>query len=217
MRSLLLLAMIALLAACGQEPAGEKVEAEDAQEVAARSAKANTLEVLPDRSTIKWEGSKLVGGNHVGTIAIQEGQVVVEDGKLTGGRFVIDMTSIKNKDLPDEKGIKLVGHLSSGDFFEVEKYPEAVFEITKVEDAMDKETGVTHRITGNLMMKDSTKSITIPAKMEVGEGKFYAATPQFVIDRTAWNVMYGAGALGTAKDNIINDNIGLSLEIAAAE
>jgi polyisoprenoid-binding protein YceI len=213
MRNLLLFAMIALVAACGQEPAGEKVEAQDAQEVAAQQAGASTLKVLTDASSIKWEGSKLVGGNHVGTIGIKEGIISVDGGNITGGRFVIDMTSIKNGDLPEDKAMKLVGHLSSGDFFEVEKYPEAVFEITGVEAAT--EDGVTHLITGNLMMKDSTKSITIPAKVEMGENKVYASTPQFVIDRTAWNVMYGAGALGTAKDNIINDNIGLSLEITA--
>ncbi|RME91771.1 MAG: YceI family protein, partial [Bacteroidetes bacterium] len=164
-------------------------------------------------SIIKWEGSKLVGGNHTGTINIKEGTLNVENGNISGGRFIIDMTSIKNTDLPADEGLKLVGHLSSGDFFEVEKYPEAVFEITAVSPATDE--GVTHKVTGNLTMKGITKSITIPAKIAIKDGVVYASTPQFVIDRTAWNVMYGAGALGVAKDKIINDNIGLAIELKA--
>lgn len=213
MRNLLLLAVLALAAACGQAPAGEKVEAGEAQEVTTKEAGAATLSVALDKSMIRWEGSKLVGGNHTGTIALKSGTVSVEDGALTGGTFVIDMTSIKNTDLPADKGANLVGHLSTGDFFEVDKYDTAKFEITGVEAVT--EDGITHRITGNLTMKDITKSITIPAKIGITGSEFAAATPQFVINRTEWNVMYGAGALGTAKDDIINDNIGLSLEISA--
>jgi hypothetical protein len=39
-------------------------------------------------------------------------------------------------------------------------------------------------------------------------------TPSFTIDRTQWEVMYDAGILGTAKDDIISDEIGLQINLA---
>ena len=54
-------------------------------------------------STIKWTGEKLTG-SHEGTISLKEGFVTMENGKLTGGEFVADMTSINVTDLEAGKG-----------------------------------------------------------------------------------------------------------------
>ncbi len=45
-----------------------------------------------------------------------------------------DITTLENIDLKDDQEMraKLEGHLKSGDFFEVEKFPTASYEITKV-------------------------------------------------------------------------------------
>ena len=69
---------------------------------------------------------------------------------------------------------------------------------------------------GNLTLKGITKSVTIPATVNMTENKLMASTPQFTIDRTEWNVMYGSSGLGLAKDKIINDRVGLSIELQAA-
>lgn len=212
---LLLVGMVALFAACGQAPEGEKVEAGDAVETEAPTASASTFTVDTEASIINWEGSKLVGNdNHTGTLKLQSGELMVEGDNITGGQFTIDMGSIVNTDIPDEKmSGKLVGHLKSGDFFDVENYPTATFTIAKVEAVQD--SAATHHITGNLMMRDSTKSITIPAMVELSEGMISATTPQFVIDRTSWNVMYGAGVLGIAQDKIIRNEMGLKIDLKA--
>lgn len=216
-KALLILALAIVLAACGEAPQGEQVEAKEAVETQEASTVAAKFTVDNQASVINWEGSKLVGNdNHSGVISLQNGELYVEGGNITGGEFTIDMNSIKDTDIPDEgKRAKLEGHLKNGDFFEVEKYPTATFTIAKVEAVQD--SMATHHITGNLMMKDSTKSITIPAKVEMTEGMISAVTPQFVIDRTAWNVMYGAGALGLAKDKIIRDEIGLKIDLKATK
>ncbi len=215
LKALLSLALFALLVSCGQSPEGEKIEAGEAVETKGASAEALSYAVDTDASVINWEGSKLIGGsNHVGTIKLQGGELYVEGGNITGGEFTIDMNSLADTDLQDEeKRQKLEGHLKSGDFFEVENYPTATFTIASVEAVQD--SAATHHITGNLMMKDSTKSITIPAMVEMDGEMISAKTPAFTIDRTQWNVLYGAGALGLAQDKIIRDEIGLKIDLKA--
>jgi Uncharacterized conserved protein len=85
---------------------------------------------------------------------------MLDNTTLKGGSFVIDMSTINVLDIPaDKKGnADLRGHLSAPDFFDVAKYPTSKFVITSVEDKGDK-----LHVTGNLTIKDVTKSITIPA------------------------------------------------------
>lgn len=210
--------MLGLTVACNNAPKGEKVEAEEAKEAPAttETTGSTTYVVHPPASQVIWTGSKLAGGEHTGTVALQSGKVNVKGSNITGGNFVIDMTSINNLDQKAGEGKeKLEGHLKSDDFFDVENFPTATFEITSATPVTGQEN-VTHNISGNLTMKDITKSITIPANVTVVDNQFGAVTPQFTIDRTQWDVKYRSGILGTAKDKIINDEIGLKLVIQGA-
>jgi len=56
--------------------------------------------IVSAQSNIDWVGKKVTGA-HNGTIAVKEGEIVLNDGKLTGGKFVIDTTSIKILDVTD--------------------------------------------------------------------------------------------------------------------
>jgi len=112
----------------------------------------DTYNVNTSNSKIDWVGSKKEG-YHPGTIALKSGNVNVEAGKITGGKFVIDINSIK---VSDEAGAKLEGHLKSADFFDAGKFPEASFEITKV--TYTSETAII--IEGNL----TAKGVTVPLK-----------------------------------------------------
>ena len=80
---------------------------------------------IPTATQITWTGKKL-GKEHVGTIGLKEGYINIDKNAITGGEFLVDMTSIKNTDIEDEKmNEMLIGHLKSDDFFGVEKYPAA--------------------------------------------------------------------------------------------
>src|SRR6478609_7649535 len=85
------------------------------------------------KSIIKWTGKK-VTGKHNGSIKIQSGELKVVNNVVTGGTITIDMKSIVNEDLTDkESNQKLIGHLKSPDFFDVEKHPTATFEIKRLD------------------------------------------------------------------------------------
>jgi len=212
---LFLFLLTGFLFACGA-PEGENVEAGEAvEDTETTSAEAVTFTVDTENSVVQWTGSKPTGATHNGIVKLQGGSLQVEDGQLVDGEFTIDMTTIEDQDLTDpEKKGKLEGHLASDDFFAVEQFPTANFDITNV--MAVQEEGITHRIQGNLTMRDSTKSITIPANVAIAGGEFSAVTPAFNIDRKKWNVMYNSSSMvDRAKDEFINDEINLVIDLKA--
>lgn len=219
--TIMLFAAIAFMTACSSPETGEKIEAQDATaEAAEASAAAQDFAVNTATSVINWVGKKSFTQDlHTGTMNLSDGMLAVEGGNLTAGKFTIDMASIKNTDLEDEeKAGQLVGHLSSPDFFDVAKYPNAMFEITDVA-AVTGDMTMTHNITGNLTMMDSTKQVTLPANVAIADGKLTATTPEFTIDRTQWGIVYGgseaAKLLNLAKERIISEDITLKITLNA--
>lgn len=220
MKSLRSLALVALLAstftACNNTPAGEKTEAHDAQQVqtpATTTADAYKL----TKGTIKWEGAKPTG-KHAGTLSVSEGAIQVANGAITGGKFTIDMASVNCTDLTGTDKAKLEGHLKSPDFFAVDSFPKATFEITKVAALPAAAADATHTLSGNLTLRGVTKNVDLKAKVAIADGKLTATTPAFVIDRTSWNVRYGSKKLDASlKDKFINDDMGLAIELEAAK
>ena len=85
-------------------------------------ATAQTKKINTEKSTINWVGKK-VTGEHSGTVNLKEGNLIFKDGKVAGGNFTVDMTSISTTDLSGDWKTKLDGHLKADDFFGTEKNP----------------------------------------------------------------------------------------------
>lgn len=112
------------------------------------------------------------------------------------------------------------GIFLSGDFFNAQKYPEGVFEITSVtpvgntaQDGGDPAVAnATHTITGNLTLKDATKSISFPAVVSMMNNQLNADA-SFNIDRTQWNMVYGNDkSLG---DKFIRPEVNMRIHLVA--
>lgn len=203
-------AAIAFMASCQQAPDAAKAETADKQEAAAGTGAAASYTVDTASSTVAWIGTKPVG-QHNGDFKLSNGTLAVENGAIVSGNFVIDINSIKDYDLEGEYNGKLIGHLKSADFLHAEKHPTAKFEITKVE-ALQNDTSGTHKISGNLTLRDSTKNVTFPAKINVTDTDL-SAKANFNIDRTNWGLHYNSDqALG---DKFIRPEINLTLNINA--
>ena len=132
-------------------------------------------------SQINWKGEK-VTGTHTGTIALKSGYFLMENNQLTGGMFVVDMTSITVTDLDGGMKTKLEGHLKSDDFFGVNNYPEATLTITDVA-----KKGEAYKVTANLKIKENTHPIHFTLAMSNGK-----ATTNLKIDRSKYDVRYGS-------------------------
>ena len=193
-----------VLTACKSEKK-DKVIATEAAEVAV-VVDLNNVDVAS--SVITWKGTK-PGGAHDGTIVLKEGSLNVEAGKLTGGSFIIDMSSIKNLDLDAGGAAKIVGHLSAPDFFDVATYATSKFVITSVAEVEGKLA-----VTGNLTVKDVTKSITIPAMLSTTGNVTTFKSEKFNIDRAEFNVKYASKKFfDNLKDKFIDDMIELSFTV----
>jgi polyisoprenoid-binding protein YceI len=156
-------------------------------------------------STVNWTGKK-VTGQHTGTVKIKSGELKMEDGNLSGGSFVIDMTSIACTDLPADSGAKLVGHLSSDDFFGIANYPTANLTITNVK--KDAKAG-NFVVTADLTIKGITKAIEF-----VADVKDHAAKATISIERTQYGIKYGSGSFFDGLgDKMIYDNFDLSVNL----
>ncbi|MBN1338308.1 MAG: YceI family protein [Bacteroidales bacterium] len=210
---------------CSNSPEGQKTDASEAKAVDMEATAGVEFTVNTASSQIEWLGTKPTG-QHTGTIMLQSGSLTVIDGELKGGQFIVDMNSIINHDLEEEEwNTKLVNHLKSDDFFSVEKFPTARFEITSVEKfegieepkkEPEGEEAPTHLITGNLTMKGITKSITFGAVVKSESGAISAYTPQFKIDRSEWDVRYQSKKFfDDLKDKFIHDDIALTIKLIA--
>jgi len=201
------------LAVVSCKKAKNETEAKDAEEVSNVAEKAVRYSADIETSTISWKGIAPAKA-HKGTIKVSEGYLAFEDGGLTGGNFIIDMNSIVNLDLEDKTyNDKLVGHLKSADFFDVEKNPYSVFAITSVEEKDGKAM-----VKGNLTIKGIKKNIEFPATVTLNGGEVAFKSDVFSIDRTEWDVKYNSGKFfEDLRDKLINDNIELSFDVKATK
>jgi polyisoprenoid-binding protein YceI len=175
-------------------------------------ALAKPVELDTAASSAKWLGKK-VTGQHNGTVALKSGTVDLEKGAVKGGEFEIDMATIKNEDIKDEKNnTKLVGHLKSDDFFGVEKHPTAKFKIKSVKELKGNKEA-THEVTGDLTIKGKTETVTFPAQIDV-KGEKATAKAKIVVDRTKFDVRYGSGKFfENLGDKMINDNFDFEVDL----
>ncbi|NBB31479.1 YceI family protein [Cellulophaga sp. BC115SP] len=169
---------------------------------------AEGLAVDTKGSKIHWLAKK-VTGQHEGFINISNGNLSVAKGKVTGGTFTIDMKSIVCTDITDAGyNQKFISHITTGDFFEVEKFPTATFKITKVAGS---------NITGDLTLHGITKSITFPATITSAAGKV-TATAKIPVDRTDFNIKYGSKKFfESIGDKAIDDVFNLDVTLVAGK
>ena len=199
-------AALALLAAFTFSSCKSKTEPVVEEEVVVvEEGISGTFTVDTEASVIEWLGKK-VTGEHFGEISIQDGSFTAENGVIVEGNAVIDMTSITVLDIEDEEGnAKLVGHLTTEDFFNVAEYPSATLSFNAEGDAL----------VGDLTIKGITNPVTFNAELSEVEGQT-VAIGTITIDRTEYGIQYGSGKFfENLGDKTINDEFKLSFTIVA--
>jgi len=208
--------LIVLLSSCLWSCQNESTEQGDGAYKIDRALAKGSKEVKLDivLSQVLWRGHRIAldGNRHRGSVKLESGNFLLKDGTLVGGKFAIDLNSLAVSDQEPGKGKeRLEGHLKGADFFEVERYPTAQFEIADLI-AIDSISGANHLVKGNLTIKGITKPIEFPARIMI-QGKVVSAVSlPFEINRTEWGVNYGSGLLGTIQDKIISDMIKLTVQ-----
>lgn len=158
-------------------------------------------------SSVTWKGEMLGAYAHSGTVGVSSGSLTMKGDVVSGGEFTVDLTSIVPTDEnygEDNPKEKLIGHLSSDDFFGVESFPTATYKVESVE-------GTT--ATGTLTIKgqSNTESVTDIA-VTAGENGGYTITGNLTFDRQK----YGVAWASTMKDMVLGDDIPLTINLVTS-
>lgn len=169
-----------------------------------------------ERSLVRWRGTK-IGGKHEGIVRLADGRLAVDENagesRVVGGSFTVDMRTIAITDVPPdqvEARRQLRSHLAHEEFFGVERFPTARFEITAVEGG---EHGI-HRVSGDLAIRDSVHNVTFEATAPVVSPEGVWATADFSIDRNLWGVEFD-GRTSSLRNAIVDDLIQLEITLVA--
>lgn len=175
------------------------------------------LKVDAKKSKMEWFAEK-VTGKHNGTIDIASGEVKLSGNDIKSGKFNIDMNTITNTDMQGEYQKKLEGHLKSEDFFSVEKFPTATFEITSATRNLTAKAGeANYTIKGNLTIKGITQEISFPATVTTTKESL-TAVGEATVDRSKFNVRYGSKSFfADLGDKVIYDEFKVKLNIVATK
>ncbi len=189
---------------CGNETAHTEEETTTpettTEEVVEVEAEKKSINV--ETSTINWEGTMVGVYNHTGTVSFNSGEVEMAGGALTGGSFEVNMSSITTTDENYDEAAghtpdKLVGHLSSPDFFDVENNPTASFVISSVEGDV---------ATGTLTVRGKSNEEKVEGVV-IGEDGSVSGTLTF--DRKKYDVVYD----NPAKEMVLSDDVSLTIEL----
>lgn len=168
------------------------------------------LKVDSSKSVIKWRGTKMMRiGKHEGIIKISKGEIILTEGQITGGNFEIDMNSLEITDMPKHETIprrRLINDFFREDFFDINKYPVAIFIISssKYSKAME------YLISGDLTMKGVSIAITFLATFtSLSENKIEAKA-EITLDRQEWGISFNA-----LQNAIVDDDFYLWFNIVA--
>ena len=195
--TLLGLALVAAISFQSCTSASEEATEEVAEVASAIADGTVALDLAA--STVEYKGVMLGIKEHTGNVTLTEGSVDMTDGAVSGGSFVVDLSTIIPSDtMYDEKSTKakLVGHLSSADFFNVEEFPSASFVITGAEGSS---------VTGNLTVRGITNEETV-TDVAVSES---GVTGTLTFDRTKYDVSFAL----PMKDMVISNDIVLSVNL----
>lgn len=200
----LMLGMIVILAVAftscsqgGEKNTNEKSTTESNPEL-------DGITINPMASKLTWKGEMLGVYSHEGILKITKADLNMEDGAITGGSFSVDMKSMTPTDKnynPDEgkSPEKLVSHLSSADFFDVENHPTATFVLTSVKGNTAKGNltvrGVTH--------EETVENISIAKHGEEG----VVISGDLVFDRKNYDVSWDS----SMKDMVLSNDISLRI------
>lgn len=192
----------ALMLSCGNSTQKTDDKSKAATE---KDLTSKVIDIDRDVSVVNWLGSLVGVYDHYGLLKFKSGNLVVENGVIKSGSFVVDMTTMAATDdnYDAEKGStkdKLIGHLSSPDFFSVEEFPEASFVIKSHTDNV---------IKGALTIRGKVNEEEVQnVKVEKIDGKL-VFTGELIFDRQKYDVAWKH----PMKDKVLKDNIELKIKL----
>jgi len=171
-----------------------------------------TYKIDISSSVISWEGERITGAKEQGTVMLETGEVAVTEGQIANGKFVINMETITSEPFVE----RLVNHLKSDDFFKVDSFKTAEFNLKGINPTSEEGAKMgRYVIAGDLTIKGITKPISFTATVNSVENSINAKA-SFAINRADWEIKYQSPTFfQNLGDKVIRDAITIGLDLKA--
>ena len=178
----------------------------------AEKVNTTTWTLDPAHSSIEFSAKHMMISTVSGRMGAVNGEIVADESNPANSsdELTVDIAGLTTNES------KRDAHLRSADFFDAENHPEATFKSTRVELLSEDK----FRVTGDLTIRGTTKSITLDVERE-GEGidpwgnvkaAFAASTTLNRKDfGLNWNVALEAGGV------LVSEKIKLEITVQAAK
>lgn len=196
-----------LLAACGGGAEPDASTTPETPETGNATEDQSYYSLDTDQSRVHWKGVMLGVKEHSGDLKFKPGSyVALSDGRIVGGELIVDMSTMTATDdwtyTEDYSREKLVGHLSSPDFFDVANHGEARLVLG---------TQKGNEVSGELTVRGKTNSESVTDLEIRADDNAMKGVAKLVFDRQNYDVTWSTGA----QDMVLSDDIELTAEIKA--
>ena len=189
-----------------------------------------TIILNAGKSNFIWSGGLKFGPKtHNGKLRLLNGNINLNEQNISGD-VTINMRSLNNSELAGTLSERLVGHLRSADFFDVEKYPTAKLSIKKSK-IIEKLSDGRYKmlIDGDMTIKSKTNPISFEAIIDL-ISEIKTAEGTLVFNRNDFDVQYRSEmhlndpksfwnklqtTRDTAKDKVINEEIEIQFNVVS--
>ena len=153
-----------------------------------------------EQSSLNWTGKAAFNAYKLsGALKIKSGDLIIKDNQIEQLNITIDMRSLNHSNGDLKK------HLRSKDFFEVKKYPTAVFTLTKPIRIYGDEI----TLQGTMKIKKTIREETIIAKISMKDDTITISIDT-KLDRTKYGVKFNSPSFfKKMKENAIADRFSL--------
>jgi len=192
------------IASCGNTTASaDEQNADNATNETVVAAPASYA-INTGSSKIEWQGDVIGIYFHSGTINVANGTLSTENGAITGGEFTVDMNSMVTTDSNYKKegdNVKMLGHLTTDEFFFVDSFPTSNFKITSFENGV---------ITGDLTIRGITHEEKVENVTFEEKDGMINASGKLVFGRRKYDIKWEH----YLKDHTLSNDITLNLNIS---
>ena len=189
-----------------------------------------TIILNAGKSNFIWSGGLKFGPKtHNGKLRLLNGNINLNEQNISGD-VTINMRSLNNSELAGTSSERLVGHLRSADFFDVDKYPTAKLSIKKSK-IIEKLSDGRYKmlIDGDMTIKSKTNPISFEAIIDL-TSEIKTAEGILVFNRNDFDVQYRSEmhlndpksfwnklqtTRDTAKDKVINEEIEIQFNVVS--
>ncbi len=151
---------------------------------------------IASNSRVKWTGQKAIG-SHWGYLKFKSGELIFKDTILKNGHFIVDMNSLEVKDTSSKKLLK---HIRSDDFFDVENYPTARLDFKSVDNLGEGN----YKVTGTFTIKGKSNDLSFKLVTKKNEAK-----AAFKFDRHEFDIRMK----NIVKDAVVYNDIKLDITL----